>query len=277
MVPKGTVIYREGDPSTEVFIVQDGSVQLYTRVKGEVLCLALLGPGDFFGELGVIEDQAHSTSAEALTDTVIVTLDKDIFQKILSENPEIGFRLIRILCRRLREANDRVLKVMSHDEQVRVAEELINFGAKADHDDRESPASDRLIVASKAGMVQSRVDAVVDRLIGLGLVQENLQGQLSVLDVKALKDFIEYCEMKKEYDPLSPKDLAQAAGMTLEEAEQLIERVTRRRLPNIHKQDPGQNPLTPIQRYLQYKLRFEFKPSADGATEGAGDDHEGAL
>jgi CRP/FNR family cyclic AMP-dependent transcriptional regulator len=276
--PKGALIYREGDPAREVFIIQDGNVELHMQVKGEPLCLAMLGPGDFFGELGVIENQVHSTTAQATTDTVIVTLDRNLFQKILSDNPEIGARLIRVLCHRLREANDRVLKVLSRDEEARVADALIGLDTSAAPREYVGATDDRLLLATRSGMVKSRADAIINKLIALGLLQESSEGKLKVLDTAALKDFIEYSEMKKKYDPISPDDLAQVAGMSIEEARQLTKRVIRRCLPDQQNQEFGQGLLTPLQRYLQYKMRFEFKHSADSTTVAGGDnDHEGAL
>jgi CRP-like cAMP-binding protein len=277
-VHSGAVIYREGDPAQEVFIIQDGTVQLHKQVTGEELCLAILGAGDFFGELSVIENQVHSTTATAMTDAVIVTLDRALFQKILSENTEIGTRLIRALCHRLREADNRALAILSLGEEARVADALISLDRTAAVGDRSGVAMDKWLVASRAGLVQSRADAIINHLVLLGLVQENSEGRLTVVLREALEDFIEYSGMKKRYDPLSPDELALVAGMTIEEAQQLTERVIRRRLAETHHQEFGSGLLTPLQRYLQLKLRFEFSGSSDSTTVVTGEnDHEGAL
>jgi CRP/FNR family cyclic AMP-dependent transcriptional regulator len=276
-VQSGAVIYREGDPAPEVFIVQDGTVKLHKQVAGGALCLAILGPGDFFGELSVIENQAHSTTATAMTDAVIVTLDRALFQKILSENTEVGTRLIRALCHRLREADNRTLAVLSRDEEARVADAIINLDATAAAGDQRV-ALDELLVSSRAGLVQSRVGAIINHLVMLGLVQKNSAGRITVVSREALEDFIEYSGMKKRYDPLSPDELAQVAGMTIEEARLLTERVIRRRLAEKNHQEFGSGLLTPLQRYLKLKLRFESSGSSDSSTVVTGEnDHEGAL
>ena len=277
-VQSGAVIYREGDPANEVFIIQEGTVQLHKQVTEDELCLAILGPGDFFGELSAIENQVHSTTATAITDAVIVTLDQALFQKILSENTEIGARLIRSLCHRLREANNRTLAVLSRDDEDRVADALINLDGALAVVDQSGAVLDTRLVASRAGLGMSRADAIINHLIMLGLAQKNGDGHLSVVNREALEDFIEYVGMKKRYDPLSPDELAQVAGMTIAEAQQLTERVIHQRLANQRDQEFGSGLLTPLQRYLQLKLRFEFGGSSHSTTVVTGEnDHEGAL
>jgi cAMP-binding proteins - catabolite gene activator and regulatory subunit of cAMP-dependent protein kinases len=277
-VQGGAVIYREGNPAQEVFIIQDGTVRLHKEVSGEELCLAIVGPGDFFGELSVIENQVHSTTATAMTDAVIVTLDRALFQKILSENTEIGTRLIRALCHRLREANNRTLAVLSRDDEGRVADALISLDRTAAVGDQSNGVMDAWLVASRAGLVQLRVDAIINHLVMLDLVCKNGAGRLTIVSREALEDFIEYSGMKKRYDPLSPDELAQIAGMSIPEAQQLTERVIRRRLADRHDKELGSGLLTPLQRYLQLKLRFEFSGSSDRTAVVTGEnDHEGAL
>jgi CRP/FNR family cyclic AMP-dependent transcriptional regulator len=277
-VQSGAIIYREGDPAQAVFMIQNGTVQIHKQVTGEELCLAVLGPGDFFGELSVIENQVHSTTATAMTDAVIVTLDRELFQKILSENTEIGARLIRALCHRLREANNRTLAILSRDDEGRVADALISLDRNAAVGNQSNGAMDAWLVASRAGLVQSRMDTIINHLVMLDLVQKNGDGRLTIVSREALEDFIEYSALRKRYDPLSPDELAQIAGMSISEAQQLTERVIRRRLADRHHTKLGSGLLTPLQRYLQLKLRFEFGGSSDKAAVATGEnDHEGAL
>ncbi len=106
----GTYVFREGDPSTEMYIVQDGRVALSKMWAGEDRVLAVLEPGDFFGENALLEDQPREVSARAVADCRLLRIDHATFDRIVQENPEIAIRMLRKLSRRLRERQEADLR-----------------------------------------------------------------------------------------------------------------------------------------------------------------------
>ncbi len=98
-VAAGSVIFREGDPGHSMFIIADGAV----RVERGGREIATLGPGDFFGEMALLEYAERTATVAATADTVLLILDTDSFTDLVTEYPEIALGVMRTLSRRLRK------------------------------------------------------------------------------------------------------------------------------------------------------------------------------
>lgn len=99
----GDVIFSEGEIGNEMFIIQTGTVELAKNIGGEERILASLEKGDFFGEMSVLEDLPRTSSARARSDVELVRINGAMFDTMLKSNPEIAVRMMRKLCRRVRE------------------------------------------------------------------------------------------------------------------------------------------------------------------------------
>ena len=99
-------MFREGDLGTEMYIIQEGKVEILNRLGNEDHVLAVLEKGDFFGEMSVLEDLPRTASARALTDARLLQINGTTFDQMLQANPEIAVRMMRKLSRRLRETDD---------------------------------------------------------------------------------------------------------------------------------------------------------------------------
>ncbi|MBI4916215.1 MAG: cyclic nucleotide-binding domain-containing protein [Acidobacteria bacterium] len=105
----GTVIFRDGDPGREMYIIQSGSVRISRAVNGEERELAVLEKGDFFGEMAILEDYPErSATASAITDVEVLRLSSADLDEMLQRRPWIAVRMMAKLSERLREANRRV-------------------------------------------------------------------------------------------------------------------------------------------------------------------------
>lgn len=101
----GEVIFREGDLGTEMFIIQDGVVNIIKHINGEAHLLSRLEKGDFFGEMAMLENVPRTADAVAVTEVRAVVINWARFDEMLRKNPEIAVRIIRKYSKRLREAN----------------------------------------------------------------------------------------------------------------------------------------------------------------------------
>jgi len=108
-VAAGELVFAEGDLGTEMFIIQDGGVEIVQQVGGEDRLMARLEKGDFFGEMAVLEAMPRSATARAVNAVRLLRIDGTTFDQMLRDNPEIGVRMMRKLSRRLRET-DRLLR-----------------------------------------------------------------------------------------------------------------------------------------------------------------------
>jgi len=101
----GEFVFREGELGTEMFIIQEGRVEILKEISGEQKRLAELEKGDFFGEMAVLEDLPRTASARGATALKLVMINGSTFDQMLRSNPEIAVRMMRKLSRRLRETD----------------------------------------------------------------------------------------------------------------------------------------------------------------------------
>jgi carbon-monoxide dehydrogenase iron sulfur subunit len=102
--PERTVVFREGEPAQALYIIVKGGVQVSKETKsGKARTIAYLGPGDVFGEMGLIEKQPRSATVQTLEATKLLVLPADEFHSLLRQSPLISFHMLKVLSRRLRE------------------------------------------------------------------------------------------------------------------------------------------------------------------------------
>jgi hypothetical protein len=109
----GEFIFREGDLTSDLFILEDGRVELLRHEDGTPQVVATLGPGELFGELALLEDQPRDLAARAATDCTLLRLDYATLLDLIRENPQVALNGMRRLSRRLREQERAVLTAAS--------------------------------------------------------------------------------------------------------------------------------------------------------------------
>ena len=98
----GKTIFQKGDLGTGMFVIYSGEVS----IRDGNTELARFGRGDFFGELALLDTEARSASAEALTDVRLLRLDQDDFFDLMEERSEVLRSIVRSLSGRIRRQND---------------------------------------------------------------------------------------------------------------------------------------------------------------------------
>jgi pSer/pThr/pTyr-binding forkhead associated (FHA) protein len=144
----GEWIFREGDLGTEMYIVQDGQVEiLKTLGEDQFQQLLVLERGDFFGEMALLEDLPRAAGVRALQPTKLLEINGSTFDQMLRENPEIAVRMMRALSRRLRETDALVRKLGGQPSQAAPAPPMPEVGRSP----RVGNGPERL-VHNKSGM-----------------------------------------------------------------------------------------------------------------------------
>jgi len=108
---KGEFICYEGDVGTEMFIILSGQVAVYGNSFGCVQeKFAVLGKGEFFGEMSMLDNLPRSASGVAETDVVVLSIPRENFQRLIREVPEMAFAIMTTLSRRIRQLEARLLE-----------------------------------------------------------------------------------------------------------------------------------------------------------------------
>jgi CRP-like cAMP-binding protein len=111
----GDIIFAQGDLGTDMFIIQDGEVDIIKHISGESHHLSHLERGDFFGEMALLENVPRTADAIAKTDVKVLIINGSRFDEMLRKNPEIAVRIIRKYSKRLREANSLLERLVGRE------------------------------------------------------------------------------------------------------------------------------------------------------------------
>lgn len=127
-IPKNVILINEGDQSDAMYVVLEGRVKAFLRDEfGKEVILNFQGPGEYFGEMALLDGQTRSASVITMEQSKFSVISRDDFLKFLGENPEIALRLIRDLTERTRELTDNVKSLALMDVYGRVARTLLNM------------------------------------------------------------------------------------------------------------------------------------------------------
>ncbi len=109
----GEVIFKEGDPGDGMYLVESGQVRIAAMVgEGAHRPLALVAPGDFFGEMAVLDSEPRSANAVAVGETGLLFLPREAVLEFLERTPKAAVNLVREFSRRMREFNRRFVQEM---------------------------------------------------------------------------------------------------------------------------------------------------------------------
>ncbi len=140
---------NEGDPGYEMFILLKGKVGIYiSSIDGDQIKVAELGPGDFFGEMSLLESMPRSASAQALEETIVIILNQNNFSEVISQMPDLAYRIMKGMSTRLRQLNEEVACLKSGNGYPE--EEIISASAVPESICSAAPAAMETVVQTPA-------------------------------------------------------------------------------------------------------------------------------
>jgi CRP/FNR family transcriptional regulator len=190
----GQVVFREGDASDTCYVVSSGHARATrSHTDGRSITLATFGPGDFFGELAMFDDERRSATVEAIDDVDACAILGGDMRRLLREHPDIAVKLVTTLGRRLRAANERLARQSFQTVQSRVAQVVARLVSDAQHEGapgQEVPLKvTQSEIAELAGCSResaSRFLAVLERA---GVIEQG-RGRIVVHDPAALERYV---------------------------------------------------------------------------------------
>ena len=107
----GEVIIREGDAGDFMYEILDGLVEVLQEREGEEVRLAVLGKGEFFGEMAIFEREKRSATVRAHGQVRVLTVDKKILLRRISEDPSLALRILERMSHRIREMDHELVRL----------------------------------------------------------------------------------------------------------------------------------------------------------------------
>jgi len=125
---KNNLIIFEDDVGNNLFVIKSGRVKIsHISAEGNEAILAILGPGDFFGELSVIDGLGRSASVTSIDEVELIMLRRSDFMEILEKVPKIAVTLLKELAGRIRKSDGHIRSLSLLDAKGRVASTLIRL------------------------------------------------------------------------------------------------------------------------------------------------------
>lgn len=167
VTPKHAVVIQEGDKSDSIYLINSGKVKvLISDAEGHEIILSILGPGDYFGEMSLIDSQPRSASIVSMEPVHFTVIAKSDFDRCLASNPNIASHIMVELVKRLRTANQKIEGLALMDVYGRVARTLLQL---AELKDGEMVVNQKLSQQDIANMVGASREMVSRTLKDLAL------------------------------------------------------------------------------------------------------------
>src|SRR6185503_16021417 len=125
---KGATVFLHGELGRDLYVIESGSVKIcMTTADGKEITLAILGPGEFFGELALMDGEPRSSDAVTMEDCQFLLLERNEFMHFIDEHPSVAHRVIEVLSRRLRDNNELVQDAAFFDVAARLARVILRL------------------------------------------------------------------------------------------------------------------------------------------------------
>jgi CRP/FNR family cyclic AMP-dependent transcriptional regulator len=206
--PRGHVLFRDGDVGREMYVVQSGKVRISKLVRDVDKTLVVLGTGEFFGEMSILNNATRSATATISEDARLLVIDPKMFESMVRGNAEIAVRMIKKFASRLQEADEQIENLLLRDANSRVVHALSHLASREAA--RQNLAAGLTVkvpmtakdLAGRVGLETGMVEQVLQRLLQ-GKLVETTEQSLIVHNPARLKDFLGFLEMKEKFGDIT--------------------------------------------------------------------------
>jgi CRP/FNR family cyclic AMP-dependent transcriptional regulator len=186
----GTNVLTIEQPGEAVYVILHGTVKIHVEQGGRDVILSILGSGDLLGEMSLIDSVGRSASAVTLEDSLMLWMDKNTFEYLLDNFPQVSRNLVRILTGRVR-LSDQLIHALA----TLVARQLLAFAEKYG---REKDGALQIKIALTQGDIadlvgasRKRVNQVIVSFKEQGLILVDGDGRIAILNHRGLGRYLE--------------------------------------------------------------------------------------
>jgi CRP/FNR family transcriptional regulator len=196
----GEHIFYEGDEGDELYLVHSGEVKIYMNVGDKELTLGHLHDDDFFGEVAALLGEYRTAGAVAVRDTTVIAFPAGIIEKVIMNQAEVAVRLLKLMARRLKAADDLIAILVQNNPQARVVLGLIRVAQATGRETDEGihVALDEMELASQVEVSESDAAGVIDQLDKKGIVTR-ADGGLLIRSMDDLDEFYQFLELQARF------------------------------------------------------------------------------
>lgn len=187
-VKKGEIIYRAGDVSDSLFIVNSGKIKIYRLSEsGKEQLVRILREGDFTGELALFSESIHEAYAEAMLDTWLCTVRRSDLQELLLKYPSISLKLLNEFSNRLDISEKQMARFATEKVETRIALYLIEYAENRNELQFKLPMS-RKDLASYLGTTPETISRKLFELEDGGYIVQKPRNVIEIINLEELKN-----------------------------------------------------------------------------------------
>jgi CRP-like cAMP-binding protein/CheY-like chemotaxis protein len=187
-IKKKQVIYYEGDTANGLYLLISGKVKTFKVAQdGRELLTGLYGPEEYFGTAALLAAENYMETAEAVENTALCLIPKDLMEQILNKYPDVSASFIKLLANNVLQNEQQLLELAYHSVRKRMAEVILRLKGTETGDNQQVLTVSRDNLASMAGIATETVSRILSDFKDEGLI-ERTGGKILVLDQLRLKN-----------------------------------------------------------------------------------------
>ena len=188
------VIFIPDDPADAVYFLTGGRVRLYQiSPEGKEITLAMLQPGDIFGEMETLGQSRREVFAEAMENCYVCKIDKTPFEKLLQENPAVALKLIKVMARRFQQAQSKIEDMAFRDVTGRLSKLILKlmeeFGEKTPRGTRINIKLTHRDIGNMIGVSRETTTSTLNNFKKKKLIDFSRR-YITILDEDGLEDLL---------------------------------------------------------------------------------------
>ncbi|MBQ1267141.1 MAG: Crp/Fnr family transcriptional regulator [Proteobacteria bacterium] len=191
----GKILFNEGDTCEKVYVINEGHVRISRFVCGEEAELEILGPGDYCGELALLQGGPQPVSATVIDNARIIVVEARQFESLIRNNGELAMRMLKKLAGRFNEAQFRITVLQMRSTLGRT---MVQLRAEASNHSDKAKIPDNL--AAYLGLDEVELDVILQKLVDKKLITlDEKDKTFTIPDDNEYERFMRYLELNDRY------------------------------------------------------------------------------
>ena len=192
----GTLLFREGEQGDRLYVVRAGLIKLTRHVHGTELMIDEVGPGEFCGEIALVNDQPRTCTALVIKEAEVIALDRAQFEGMLKKSPDVALRMLKKMSERLNRAHYRLSNMALRSNRARLLHQLKQEAARRPPG-QPTPIPDNL--AEALALEFGDIKQMLHQFIQDELISIDRNGYFQIIDPSGYERYLSFLELQDRF------------------------------------------------------------------------------
>ncbi|MCS7299714.1 MAG: Crp/Fnr family transcriptional regulator [Spirochaetia bacterium] len=185
---EGDIIFCEFEPGEEMYVIKEGKVRITKIQNNKEKTIDIIGPGEIFGEMALIDNDKRTATIIAETDVVLIRVDRNNFETLAKNNPPWALKLLKNFSRRIYDAKRklRILSIKDYDTRVLETLIMLSEGIAKENEKIVSLNANVEDIAHWTGISPKEAEEILNRYVKMGKISIDKEG-IKINNINDLK------------------------------------------------------------------------------------------